>query len=488
MVKLPLLVFAAFVLCPLRASIITFQENRDIAEKCYSEYYEIILKSSITKAEANTALSLITRAYALFPEEFNYVFGLGLIHKYLNNWLQAEQFFREAVRLAPNQAKAEDAEFWLNECSLHLYLIVAKGPIVFEVRFVLKSPTSTNLDLRINTDNPILPKIRPGEDPVALLAYFQKIDSDLMIAKHDVFLLVGPYPTYQLENHYQRGLADVYRVFTKEYFPANNMDYLVVLISEDSRILARIAREIYPNANISIGEPYMGFFCGTDNLIVATIGGGYGTLLHELMHALMAKNMPSSPPWVHEGMAMLYERSAWTTNRLIPLPNWRMDFILNSAAPKLTDFDLIVGRKEYRREDLAAIRLLFLFLEEKSSLLRFLQIQGLETNTQKVSEIITSFGNEYSEKDWQEYAQTTISNYRAELSSSLGTPSYRDTKFIQHALNRIMGAGLKEDGIWGSATVEKVMEFQRKYNLTVDGKVGKLTKEKLEKEFSLKTF
>jgi len=479
-------IFAAFVLCPLPASLIAFQDNRAKAEECYEEFLEIMFSGKkISKEEGATALSSITQACELFPKEYRYKFGLAYIHKCYERWDQAEQFFSEAVNLAPTPVEAANAQYWFDKCALKSYIKTSKNdppgnPAGWSGH--AKSPTSANLDLTINTANPILPK-----DPEGLLKYLNKqAGFQLNMIKHDVFLLVGRYSTEELERHYQRGLLDFYRIFAEEYFPTNRMDHLVILISEDPIMLARIAKNIYPNANISIEEPYMGFFCGADNFLVATIGGGYGTLLHELMHALMAKNMTFTPSWVQEGMAMLYERSGWTNQRLIPLPNWRMDFILNSV-PRLTDFDLIVGKMEYGRSDLAAIRLLFLFLEKKSLLPRFLQIQGSATNTLKVSEIVASFGNEYSEKDWQEYSQSTISNYRAEIRASSGTPSFRDTKFIQHALNRTIDAGLKEDGIWGSATVEKVKEFQRKYDLIVDGKVGELTIAKIEKEFSLRT-
>jgi peptidoglycan hydrolase-like protein with peptidoglycan-binding domain len=46
---------------------------------------------------------------------------------------------------------------------------------------------------------------------------------------------------------------------------------------------------------------------------------------------------------------------------------------------------------------------------------------------------------------------------------------------IQYLLNERIGAGLKVDGVFGSLTEKAVRNFQAKFHLTVDGKVGSQT-------------
>ncbi len=481
------LLFCLAFACFLSAAYgIANQDDQAKADAYYKRYLEIVSKDRISNEEANTALNLATSAYHLFPNNYRYIYGLGFIHRVLGNWALAEKYYREASHQAPDTEKAEDARNWMDRCSVKNYL-VSTGGFVYEIVFSLKSPGARNLDLVIGSTNPALPNARTEDGQRALIEKFRTIESDLNIVRQGPFFLIGPYSESRLVDHYNRGLADVYRIFKKMYFPDDKTDYLVVLISEKPRQLARIARELYPNYQISVEEPYMGFFCSSDSLIVATIGGGYGTLLHELMHALMAKNWPYSPSWLQEGMATLYERSAWASDRLVPLPNWRMDFLKNSALPPLAAFDMITSQGELAGKDLAEIRLFLLFLEKKSSLKRLLESQSSPTNKDKISITLAQFGDGYSEEDWQSFVQTTCSNYMAELASSPGAPSYLESKFIQHALNRLINANLKEDGIWGSATIEKVKEFQQKYGLDADGVVGIKTREKIDKEFSLQS-
>lgn len=53
-------------------------------------------------------------------------------------------------------------------------------------------------------------------------------------------------------------------------------------------------------------------------------------------------------------------------------------------------------------------------------------------------------------------------------------------KELQENLNLVIGSDLKVDGDFGTATEKAVKEFQKKYNLTIDGCYGKASKTKLE--------
>lgn len=53
-----------------------------------------------------------------------------------------------------------------------------------------------------------------------------------------------------------------------------------------------------------------------------------------------------------------------------------------------------------------------------------------------------------------------------------------DVKLLQNALNQIIGAGLAVDGSFGGATLKAVKEFQRRFGLDADGRVGPATRKK----------
>ena len=60
-----------------------------------------------------------------------------------------------------------------------------------------------------------------------------------------------------------------------------------------------------------------------------------------------------------------------------------------------------------------------------------------------------------------------------------------DVKILQTKLNKV-GYKLEVDGICGNATVAAIKDFQRKYNLAVDGQAGKNTVTKLDSVISAK--
>lgn len=81
------------------------------------------------------------------------------------------------------------------------------------------------------------------------------------------------------------------------------------------------------NARALFGEtpetPY-GFFLPSKSAMVMNIKPGYGTLVHELVHPYVAKNCPTCPSWLNEGLASLFERPRERDGHLVGLPNWRL--------------------------------------------------------------------------------------------------------------------------------------------------------------------
>jgi hypothetical protein len=81
------------------------------------------------------------------------------------------------------------------------------------------------------------------------------------------------------------------------------------------------------NAKALFGEtpstPY-GYYLPGQRAMVMNIKPGYGTLVHELVHPYVAKNCPTCPAWLNEGLASLFERPRERDGHLVGLPNWRL--------------------------------------------------------------------------------------------------------------------------------------------------------------------
>ena len=56
--------------------------------------------------------------------------------------------------------------------------------------------------------------------------------------------------------------------------------------------------------------PHFGF-CRRDGTMLMNISTGGGTLVHELVHALIRPDFPNVPTWFNEGLASLYEQSSF---------------------------------------------------------------------------------------------------------------------------------------------------------------------------------
>lgn len=71
------------------------------------------------------------------------------------------------------------------------------------------------------------------------------------------------------------------------------------------------------------------YYMPLDNSIVAWASSGGGTLVHELVHALMANDFPHAPWWLNEGLACLQEEA---NDQGIPINNYRLILIQQAIA------------------------------------------------------------------------------------------------------------------------------------------------------------
>jgi murein L,D-transpeptidase YcbB/YkuD len=96
---------------------------------------------------------------------------------------------------------------------------------------------------------------------------------------------------------------------------------------------------------------------------------------------------------------------------------------------------------------------------------------------------------EFRDEKWEEYRKKY--GYKAmaramkeEIGNLAGLKQAKreekGMKWVQEALNKVMGTRLVIDGVFGAKTKAVVMRFQKKYGLQVDGIPGPMTKAKLK--------
>jgi peptidoglycan hydrolase-like protein with peptidoglycan-binding domain len=216
---------------------------------------------------------------------------------------------------------------------------------------------------------------------------------------------------------------------------------------------------------------------------MATSGrAGYGTLLHELIHALVEADFPTAPAWLNEGLASLYERTQWREQKLHGLPNWRMDRMREAKVSTLSELGDRATNVGLHSREIAEYRLLLLLMDQRDLLSDVYHLAKQGGPSFSLKNTIQQMN--LTEADWREFLKETFAAYRAELARDKGALSHPDEiRFVQQALRQTVSPNLVVDGHWGPRTDEALMEFQRQQGLEVDGILGPKTTAALKRQY-----
>ncbi len=123
--------------------------------------------------------------------------------------------------------------------------------------------------------------------------------------------------------------------------------------------------------------PY-GFYRREQGEIICDVSTGTGTLVHEMVHALMAPDFPKVPAWMNEGLGSLFEQCGFREGELRGLPNWRLAGLKKTiAAGSLRSLHDLMGLDDdafYGRDsgvNYAHARYFLLYLQERGELRDF---------------------------------------------------------------------------------------------------------------------
>jgi hypothetical protein len=97
--------------------------------------------------------------------------------------------------------------------------------------------------------------------------------------------------------------------------------YLALYLVQNNEELRLQAKRLH---NLDVSRNTIGYAYQGDQSTIAIVPGmKFGTLFHELFHLVVRTSFGDIPQWLDEGVASLYEVSAFDGPRLIGLPNWR---------------------------------------------------------------------------------------------------------------------------------------------------------------------
>ena len=157
----------------------------------------------------------------------------------------------------------------------------------------------------------------------------------------------------------------------------------------------------------------LGYSNHLDGSVMAWMQSGFGTVQHEVVHALMAVDFPGAPGWLNEGLATYYEE----TRSYKPLDNYRLVYLQTilkseSCFPGLkTIFN--ASRNVYAEGNevkmyMAAARYLVMYLDEKGVMQEvYTQLRDLGDDhpESQFGVVLDQFDQSVSEfeKDWKEW-------------------------------------------------------------------------------------
>jgi murein L,D-transpeptidase YcbB/YkuD len=161
-----------------------------------------------------------------------------------------------------------------------------------------------------------------------------------------------------------------------------------------------------------------------------------------------------------------------------------MDRMREEEVPSLKSLARQASDIGLHSPEIAEIRLFLLFLDQQQKADDLYRMAKKKGHTFDLGEGIGELG--LTESEWRAFLKTAFRDYKADISRGSGEMSNPDeVRFLQQALNELLGANLKTDGLWGPTTQQKLVEFQSKFNLGADGVPGPRTIAELKRQYTL---
>jgi hypothetical protein len=188
------------------------------------------------------------------------------------------------------------------------------------------------------------------------------------------FVVAGDGSMRQLQQYRDRTILSAKRALQSMYFEKQPGQPILILLFESEEPYKRLAKKWFGNDDV----PHFGYF-RPDGIMLMNVATGTGTLVHELVHALLQPDFPDVPTWFNEGLASLYEQSAINGASIRGLANWRLPGLQQAIKQKkLRPLKEMIEDPDFRSDERVGInyaqaRYLMMYLQELNKLKQFYQ-------------------------------------------------------------------------------------------------------------------
>jgi hypothetical protein len=187
------------------------------------------------------------------------------------------------------------------------------------------------------------------------------------------FVVAGDGSAARIAAYRDGTILGAQRALRETFFKTEPDDPVLILLFERPGPYKRLAKKWFGDEDV----PHFGFFRRSDRVMLMNVGTGTGTLVHELVHALMAPDFPDVPDWFNEGLASLYEQCSLDGGRIRGHENWRLpDLQAAIRAESLRPLEEMIRDPRFYAEEqvgmnYAQARYLMFYLQEKALLQDF---------------------------------------------------------------------------------------------------------------------
>ncbi|MDK1031418.1 MAG: hypothetical protein QGD94_05385, partial [Planctomycetia bacterium] len=189
------------------------------------------------------------------------------------------------------------------------------------------------------------------------------------------FVVAGNLKPQKLHGIRLRSVEAPARALWKQDFKKRPTEPITVLLFKDDKSYREWAKKLFGDTNVS----HFGYYRPGDGAMVMNIGTGTGTLVHEIVHALMDPDFPRCPTWFSEGLGSLYEQCFVRENRLEGMLNWRLPALLEALAQgRLRTLKDLITKDDFRGPleglNYAQARYFCMYMQEQGVLEKFYRL------------------------------------------------------------------------------------------------------------------
>ena len=228
------------------------------------------------------------------------------------------------------------------------------------------------------------------------------------IQREGIFTLIGNIPADEMQEIRQHTIRACSEALFRDFFDKRPTQRIKIYLFKDDASYRSYAKKLF---NETPTSPY-GYFTHSDNRMVMNIATGTGTLVHEMVHALIAVDFPDVPTWLNEGLGSLFEQCYVRDNSIYGLINWRYPAVKKaiSAGTLVHLKDLIATsdsefRGEHEALHYAEARYFCMYLQQRGLLSKFYRKfrDNYKESPSGEKFLVEVLGKDLdsAEKDWQ---------------------------------------------------------------------------------------